>query len=160
MKQIFRCLMILTVLISFCGCNSTDPVIDSLPAYTQLTVYSEGGFQDFTDFAIYTYDDIDTTLLDNNIYFSPIAKDDIENILSYVDNFEDWIEVYRNGTEPSQLVENYIFDRTIIGENDYICIETKEGTPIGDSVYGKFDNYTVYFFDTDTNTLFYFHSNI
>ncbi len=41
-----------------------------------------------------------------------------------------------------------------------MLIETKEGKPIGDSFYGKYDNYSVYFFDTDSCVLYYLHSNI
>ena len=47
-----------------------------------------------------------------------------------------------------------------ISEGDYVLIETKEGKPIGDSFYGKYDNYSVYFFDTDSCVLYYLHSNI
>ena len=48
-------------------------------------------------------------------------------------------------------------------ENDdmYRCTEeTKEGKEIEDSKYGKFDDYSVYFFDAETLTLYYIHNNI
>ena len=52
------------------------------------------------------------------------------------------------------------FDVNSITENDYVRIVTKEGTPIGDSIYGRFDNYSVFLFDSETLTLYYIHNNI
>lgn len=45
-------------------------------------------------------------------------------------------------------------------EGDYARIATKEGEKIGDSKYQKYDNYSIYFFDTETLTLYYIHNNI
>ena len=53
----------------------------------------------------------------------------------------------------------FIFDYEIIDENDYVRIKTSEGEPIGDREYGKYDNYDVYFFDVESLTLYYIHSN-
>lgn len=35
-----------------------------------------------------------------------------------------------------------------------------EGKKIGDNIYEKFDNYTIYLYDIETHTLIYIHANI
>ena len=56
--------------------------------------------------------------------------------------------------------KEYDFDINLITEGDYVKIKTKEGKKIGNSKYGKFDDYSVYFFDVETLTLYYIHNNI
>jgi len=41
------------------GCSYTDPVIASLPEYQEKVLYLDDGFQDYTDYGIYTYDPLD-----------------------------------------------------------------------------------------------------
>ena len=62
--------------------------------------------------------------------------------------------------ESLERLNEYDFDVNSITENDYVRIVTKEGTPIGDSIYGRFDNYSVFLFDSETLTLYYIHNNI
>ena len=56
--------------------------------------------------------------------------------------------------------KEYDFDINLITEGDYVKIKTKEGKEIGNYKYGKFDDYSVYFFDVETLTLYYIHNNI
>ena len=60
----------------------------------------------------------------------------------------------------SNRLNEYDFLNDYISEGDYFYIKTKEGEKIGNSYYGKYDNYTIYFFDTDQNILYYIHSNM
>lgn len=160
MKRLFTVILFCSLTLSLFGCTPSDAVIDSLPTYRDMVMYTEGGFQDYTDYAIYNYSDLDVSVLDNSIYFQKISTSDVENILSYIENFEEWVEVFNSRGNKSELATHYAFDETIIDENDYIYIKTKEGTAIGNSTYGKFDNYSIYFFDVGTSTLYYFHNNI
>lgn len=57
-------------------------------------------------------------------------------------------------------LNEYKFDINTINEGDYVLIKTKEGKEIGNSQYGKYDNYSVYLFDSETLTLYYIHNNI
>ena len=136
------------------GCGQDDFVIRSLPTYVHKEFYKEGGFQDFTDYGIYTFDSFDGTKLEENVYFEKIM--DVRVVLPYIENFESWL------TEGTELAENYHFDKAWLDESDYLFVDTEEGNTIGNSdrTYGKFDNYDVYFFDTNTWTLYYFHNNI
>ena len=62
--------------------------------------------------------------------------------------------------ERADLVNNYRFSRDDIDGSDYLYIYDREGKPIGDGAYSKYDYYNVYFFDSQTTTLYYFHNNI
>ncbi|CAK7027339.1 MAG: hypothetical protein PEPC_01979 [Peptostreptococcus russellii] len=89
---------------------------------------------------------------ESNIY-SVVTKDNIENIRSYFTSFGSWMD-------SSNRTDEYEFDDPCISEGDYIYIKIKEGQSIGNSKYTKFDNYTIYFYETESAILFYIHSNI
>lgn len=130
-------------------------VISSLPDYESKEFYTDHGFQDYTDYAKYIYDNISIQDLESSEYFKIITADDVEEIRLHIDDFEEWVEVCGG-----ELKENYDFDKTVVTEGDFFYIETKDGEPVGQGTYGKFDNYSVYYFDVDTQILYYFHNNI
>lgn len=132
-----------------------ESVIASLPDYESKEFYTIDGFQDYTDYAKYTYDNISIHDLESSEYFSIVTSDDVEEILLYIDDFEGWVEACGG-----ELKENYDFDKYIVSEGDFFYIETKEGEPIGQRTYRKFENYDVYYFDVDAQILYYFHNNI
>lgn len=115
--------------------------------------FDKEGWQDFTDYCKYVY--TDATTFETNLQFQIVTDSDTENIVGYFENFQTWMET-------ENRLGEYDFDTGCITPGDYVHIETKEGTPIGTSgsKYDKFDSYTVYFFDTDSNTLYYIHNNI
>lgn len=113
--------------------------------------FDKEGFQDYTDYCKYYYEKSNNLFFKNDTY-SELKEEDIENIRSYFTNFESWMNA-------ADRVDEYDFDNSCISEGDYIYIKTKEGEPIGNSNYKKFDNYSVYFYDTESSTLFYIHSN-
>ena len=154
MKKIV--LIVLTFVLTFglFGCSYTDPVMDSLPDYKSKFFYTSGGVQDFTDYAKYTYDSITTEDLSASKYFNVTTAEDVKEILLHIEDFEGRVE-----TVGGELKENYDFDKTVVSEGNYFYIKTKDGDPIGQGTYGKFDNYTVYYFDFATQTLYYFHNN-
>ena len=153
MKKLFYMLFLLLAML-LTACSSDSAVMLSLPEYQSKELYTEGVWQDFTEYGIYTFSPFDKDKLEKNLYFEKVT--DLDNILSYILYFEGWL------TEDSDLFEHYSFEKSWIDENDYIFIDTDEGKNIGNSThtYGKFDDYNVYFFDIDTYTLYYFHSNI
>lgn len=115
--------------------------------------YDKNGFQDHTDYCTYLY--TDAAAFETNELFQIVTESDIENIIGYFENFQKWMEV-------EQRLDEYDFDADCITSGDYVHIETKEGTPIGasESKYEKFDSYTVYYFDTESSTLYRIHNNI
>jgi hypothetical protein len=155
MKRFAALLLTFALLITLCACSHTDSVIDSLPDYKSEVFYTSGGFQDFTDYAKYSYESITVQDLEASEYFNAATAEDVEEILLHIENFEEWVE-----TIGDELKDNYDFDKDIVSEDDFFYIETKAGEPIGQGTYGKFDNYTVYYFDIETQMLYYFHNNI
>ena len=132
-----------------------ESVIASLPDYESREFYTNDGFQDYTDYAKYIYDNITIQDLESSEYFTITTADDVVDILLYIDDFEGCVEVC-----DGELYENYDFDKTIITVGDYFYIDTKEGEPIGQRTYRKFEYYDVYYFDVDAQILYYFHNNI
>ena len=130
-------------------------VISSLPDYESREFYTSGGFQDYTDYAKYFYDSITAQDLESSEHFTVTTDEDVEEILLHIDDFERAVAV-----TAEELRENYDFDKSIVSEGDFFYIETKEGEPIGQGTYDKFDNYSVYYFDIDAQILYYFHHNI
>lgn len=159
------CLILLAIILGICLLVSMmffgflyshqKSVIASLPDYENKVFYTSGGFQDYTDYAKYIYDNITIQDLKSSEYFTITTADDVEKILLHIDNFEGWVEACGG-----ELKENYDFDKSVVSEGDFFYIETKEGEPIGQRTYRKFENYDVYYFDVDAQILYYFHNDI
>ena len=121
-----------------------------------MEFYTEGAFQDYTYYAKYYYDSVNFT---DNEYFSKIGQADIDVLNEHLDDFESLIETYRGRDATREIVVNYDFDRSVIDHKDFLYIESEKFDPWddGNMVLASYD---VYFFDTQTNTLYYFHNNI
>lgn len=132
-------------------------VIISLGRAMSVQRYSVSGFGDSTDYGIYTFPGAKP---EDSEYFKPVTAESKNELLGYIDEFEQVIDSLRDGDEGADLVNNYRFSRADIDESDYLYIYDREGKAIGDGVYSKYDSYNVYFFDSQTTTLYYFHNNI
>lgn len=159
LKMIFliSAAFLLAFSLSACVFKSGDPVIASLGKAMSVQRYSCAGFGDSTDFGIYTFPGAS---LGESEYFKPVTAESKTELLGYIDEFEQVIDSLRDGDEGADLVNNYRFSRDDIDGSDYLYIYDREGKPIGDGAYSKYDYYNVYFFDSQTTTLYYFHSNI
>lgn len=126
-----------------------DSIIASLPDYESKEFYSCNGFQDTTDYAKYTYR-VSESAFTHSPYFRKVTEADIPKILSYIENFEGWVE-----TCSDFPAESYDFDSSGIEGGDYFYILNRYDEP------GKeYWNYNVYYFDLDAQILYYFHNNI
>lgn len=132
-------------------------VIASLGRAMSVQRYSCAGFGDSTDYGIYTFPGAKP---EDSEYFKPVTAENKTELLGYIDEFEQVIDSLRDGDEGADLVNNYRFSRADIDESDYLYISDRDGEAIGDGVYSKYDSYNVYFFDSQTTTLYCFHSNI
>ena len=159
MKRIKSTAIILSLIILISTLSSCialeDKVLNSLGEYRSCEFYTCGGFQDYTDYAKYYYDPVDFT---DNEYFSIIEQSDIDALNEHLDDFESCIEAHGYNDASSEIVVNYDFDRSLIDSEDYLYIDSEKHT--WDDGYTSLVNYDVYFFDTQTNTLYYFHNNI
>ncbi len=129
-----------------------SPVLASLPAYKDKEGYTCGGFQDFTDYFKYYYDNSEKVgeKLKNNIYFKPVSDNDIQEITDYFENFEGWIEWV-------DYKDKYDFDLKLVDENDFWYVDSKYAYEGNDK---KFYNYDLYFFDVQSMILYFIHNNI
>lgn len=150
LKKLLIIFIIITIIVLI---SMSQSDIEGIPkGYTKkYEYYDKDGFQDYTDYAKYIYKD-NNVIIKNNDY-KQIKEGDIENIKEY---FEEFYNVMKS----QKRLKEYDFDESIISEGDYVRIKTKEGQKIGNSTYKKFDNYSIYFFDKETSTLYYIHNNI
>lgn len=128
-----------------------DPVLASLPKFESSKIYTYGVFQDYTDYGKYTYADVTEAQLKSGGYLKKLYASDISELVSYIENFEQWVSIIE---QDSELVQNYDFDTETITPGDWCYMQTKGISS------GKFDYYSIYLFDIETQTLFYFHNNI
>ena len=151
MKRIILLGLSLLVLLSTAACSvltRQGRVLSSLGKCESEQFWTHGGFQDYTDFGVYSFP---SAKLQKNRYFSAVTEADIITIRVYIGNFQMFVNTYKKNNPDDELAVNYSFDSSIIDTDDYFYIYEK----------GEFySNYDVYFFDTQTNQLYYFHNNI
>ncbi len=149
---IVHCLVAFLFLLSlnYTPANYKNTVIESLSNYDSSECYYSDGFQDYTDYCKYYYVKQENILeeVKNSPYFKPVAPDDITELNGYFDNFEGWLEYV-------DYKDKYDFQRNIIDIEDYFYIENNETEE-----EHKYWDYDVYFFDVQTQTLFFIHNNI
>lgn len=149
MKRFFAlCIVAALLFLSACAIP-TDKVLITLGSYETKEFYTSGGFQDYTDYAKYTYKDIN---LEGNKYFKKIDDLNQWNLILHIENFEDWIDAIADTDPENEVVVAYDFDMSLISNADYYYIDKEP-----DSGY---ENYDVYLIDAETNTLYFFHNNI
>lgn len=157
MKKIAKTIILLfslSVMLLLGGCNLKIVNGAVLPGYVdKAEFFDEDGFQDYTDYCKYIYDENGKEKFSKSNIYRRVDAGEIEDIKGYFENFEMCMESMGRSTE-------YDFNDKCISEGDYVFINTKEGIAIGNSYYRKYDDYTVYFFDTESRTLYYIHNNI
>ena len=115
--KVVVCLLVCLLITTSCGVQSRqDKVLETLGTPIDEAFYTHGGFQDYTDFGVYSYSSLK---LERNEYFVAITHEDMETLGEYLDNFEQWIETFRQNDPSDVLVVNYAFDRSIIDESDF-----------------------------------------
>lgn len=154
MRYIVFFILILALFASVACTATPDAVLDSLGEYSTKGFYTSGEFQDYTDYAKYTYEDID---ISDNTYFEIITTESKAELDTHIEDFEKWIKAISESDPKNEVVENYDFDNSIISFDDYLYIYDdpdyiEAGFPLG--------YYNVYFLDTETLTLYFFHNNI
>ena len=154
---IAHCLVSFVFLLSlnYAPSNYKNPVLETLSNYDNSDCYYSDGFQDYTDYCKYYYSQQDDVLdkLKNSPYFKNATPDDVVEINNYFDNFEGWLEYV-------DYKDKYDFQRNIIDTEDYFYIENNETSERYAAYLDKYSAYNVYFFDVQTKTLFFIHSNI
>ena len=144
---------LLSFIIIWGDSDAEKVMLDKPPSgYTEKEEhYDPNGFQDYTDYCKYQYASVDP--FRNDERYHAVTAEETKAIIGYFSNFERWMR-------SADRYDEYDFDWRCVNEGDYVFIMSKEGRPIGQSYYGKYDNYTVYFFDTESMILYYIHNNI
>ena len=149
---IAHCLLFMLFLLYLKPINNhiENPVIGSLPKFESSDCYYSDGFQDFTNYCKYYFseDDFIIERIKENKYLKKVTVDDVEEVKSYFENFKGWVEF-------QEYKEKYDFRDNCIDTEDYFYIENDETIE-----EHKYWDYDVYFFDVQTKTLYFIHSNI
>ena len=145
--------LICVILLSGCDYHNTNNQI-SLPDYLDKECHWGEGFQDYTHYCKYFYDEESVKKFETHGKFEQVTRSDIENISSYFEDFD-------GRAIGADFYDKYDFDyQSQIKEGDYFCIVTKEGKKAGDGVYGKFDSYDIYYVDMSECILYFIHHNL
>ena len=144
---------ILTMSLTSCKMEHEE-VLDTLPDYFASFEYLDpNGFRDYTYYCKYYFKDISADTFDDNRFFSKVEEGDLEEILSFINEYEDTTKSFE---EVSRI---YDFDKSILKPGDFFYIKTLEGKMAGERDYEKFDYYSVFYFDLENQILYYFHND-
>lgn len=156
MKKLLICvLLLLLILYGIFSLMPEDEVLHSLGKSKTHVLYSEGGFQDYTDYGKYHYASVN---LSENPYFAQIQETDLPTIHAHLDDFESRIDTFKSNDPARKIVVNYDFNRELIDCGDYFYLESKSNT--WSDGFTSLVKYDLYFFDIQTQTLYFFHNNI
>lgn len=108
--------------------------------YKKEEYFDKQGFQDYTDYCKYFYKKNDMFI--SNKSYKKVRQEDIEKIKGYFQNLEKWMDIEYRSNE-------YDFDEEVISEGDYFYIDASD----------NYDNYNIYFFDSEKLILYYGHNN-
>ena len=127
-----------------------DAPAHSLGSYKEKKSYTHGEFQDYTDYAVYTYRKVNVA---DNPYFKRATTADLWEIGKYIDHYEAFVKVIGDSDPEDEVFVNYTFDRSILDENDYFYLDAN-------NQYSAFSDYDLWILDWQTGKLYFFHHNI
>ncbi len=129
-----------------------DKVLAELPKYEDSVVYESDDSTDYVNYTKYVFDDSITGKLGDSSYLRRVLKNDIDEITEHIEDFEKWIE--------KKNYAGYDFKKESIDDSDYCYIENNETFDGYSNLPEKLSAYSVYLFDSQSKTLYYFHYNI
>lgn len=140
--------LILVAVASFCIYDAMFynawPELKELPRYKDKEIYSVDNFTDCTDYAKFTYRNVSDEDLKSAESFRKTDKEKMDEILNYITEYESFI----NNINGMDEVKNaYDFDKAVVNESDYYRM-TKNGD--GSVI-------ALYYFDMESQLLYYFH---
>ncbi len=104
--------------------------------------WDQDGWQDFVDYAKFLYKDDSAFAVDPE--YGKVTEADIPRLKGFFDNFRQWMKV-------EERLKEYDFDPSCLDAGDLFRLVEK---------YPNYDDYDIWFFDSQTLTLYYFHANI
>lgn len=140
--------LILVAVASFCIYDAMFynawPELKELPRFRSKEIYSVENFTDCTYYAKFTYRNVSDEDLKSAESFKKTDKEKMDEILNYITEYKSFI----NNIKGMDEVKNaYDFDKSVINEGDYYyAIKNGEGF-----------NIALYYFDIESQILYYFH---
>lgn len=133
----------------FSACNYESGVMKTLPKYSGCEKYSYGA-RDFVDYHKYYYvnnNDISESIKSND-NFQKVTNENTDSIKNCIEYFSGSIN---NSTD--DMRNNYDFLENQINVDDYFCFISKDKS-------NPLNNFNLYYFDKETQILYYFHSDV
>ena len=129
-----------------------NPVLAELPKYKSKIGYISDGFQDYTIYREYHYSDSKkmNKALERSSLFERAEEDDIDVINRYLDDFNAWLT-------HTDFEDKCKFYSECIDTSDYWYVISKWADDRQDSMYYDYD---LYYYDSETMTMFMIHNNI
>lgn len=149
MKKIICSILLILVMIIMIGIISETSIINKEKKYIEkgyydMTEYSKGEFQDYTDYNKYYYKAKYDKKFEENKYYTKVTKDNIEELTNCIIKFSTWMESEQ---------DIYDFDMNQITEGDFFHQTKDKNTK-------EYDYINIYYYDIETHTLYYFYSNL
>ena len=101
------------------------------------------GGQDYTDFCIYVYESDEGFRCDP--HYRRMTQADTETAAYFAADFRNWMEL-------EGRLEEFTFDESCISTGDFYFLRADEEHPTWD--------YTLFYLDTESLTLYYMHTNL
>ena len=132
-----------------------DEALRSLPLYEDAERHYSEGVQDYTNYCKYYYSQNENIVdaLEENEYYNKVSEGDVEYIKSYFAKFEDRVRY-------ADYKDKYDFDIDIIDNADYYCMQNKSNCEKYKNYHNEYAAFDIYFFDAQTQILYFIHSNI
>lgn len=129
-----------------------DPALATLPRYHSRIGYISDGFQDYTIYREYHYSNSKkmSRSLERSPFFEKVKQEDVEVINGYLDDFKGWLTY-------TDFENECKFDSECIDTSDYWCLFNKWEDDEEECLYFDYD---LYYYDSETMTMFMIHNNI
>ena len=135
------------------------PELKELPRFKSKEIYSVENFTDCTYYAKFTYKNVSVEDLKKAVEsFEKVTEDNAEKIMNSISEYESFISNI-NGMD--EVRNAYDFDKSVVNDGDYYYTESGEGFYQDED--GNFTDtgfITLYYFDIESQILYYFHNCI
>lgn len=153
MKKFAALLMLLTLTAALTGCMlREDPSLEEfLPGHVESSLHwQQAAFQDSTDYAELRYEASADAMFAASELYAPVTEADLEELVPLWKDHAMWIDLVYANTG----YDWYTFDIAQADTSDYVSYSTEYDEEMG------LISYDIYFYDTGSHTLYYFHNNI
>ena len=145
-KRLAALLLLICIALQVSGCVFVRD--EAIPqGYLRTEEYHDSdGMQDSIDYCKYFYGSDGRGKLFASGKYQEVNAEDVRLLQAYFEDFRNWMEA-------TDQLERYDFETESINAGDLFFLRTKDGYP-------EFGYYSLYFFDCESNVLYYIRANI